>query len=52
MSLGDILRENQIGTHATAKPASPSFRLNLEKGELEFDSEVQIAPEDEHLAVE
>lgn len=51
MSIADILREDEIGAHAQAKAPKPSFRLNLEKGELEFDSDVQLAPEDEHLAV-
>lgn len=51
MSISDILRDDEIGAHAAPKPKQASFRLNLEKGELEFDSEQVLAPEDEHLFV-
>lgn len=52
MSLQDYLEADDATNRAKAKAAEPSFRLNLEKGELDFSSTEELDPEDEHMLSE
>jgi hypothetical protein len=49
MSIQDYLEADDASNRAKPKQPEPVFRMNLEKGELEFTSQDEINPEDAHL---
>lgn len=52
MSITDYLEEDDASRREQASRPEPMFRMNLDKGELEFSSEQEINPEDAHLLSE
>lgn len=48
MSITDYLEEDDASRREQASKPEPQFRMNLEKGELEFTTEEEVNPEDAH----